>query len=98
MTAPSKPPVVKTASACVHTGMCVFRGFLIGTDGANDPTVCVYDGTTAAGEKVVPTSSYDASVLGLNGVSGMQQYCYNGLYIDITCVGVVEVVVQYTPL
>jgi hypothetical protein len=90
-------PVKKTSSGIVYTGPCIFRGFLLGTDGVNDPTITIYNAVTAAGEEVIPTCSYDASALGLNGVTGIMQYCENGLYLEITCAGSVEVVPQYSP-
>lgn len=91
----SEKPAKKTASALVHTGPCIFRGFLLGTDGVNDPVITIFNNTTNSGEEVVPTATYDASALGLNGVTGKQQYCDTGLYIEITCAGAVEVVLEY---
>jgi hypothetical protein len=90
-------PEKKTASGIVYTGRCIFQGFLLGTDGTNDPVVTIYNNTAASGQEVIPTATYDASALGLNGVSGIKQYCDMGLYVEITCAGSVEVVVQYTP-
>jgi len=94
----SQAPVKKTSSAVVYTGACVFNGFLIGTDGVNDPTITFYDNTAASGEEIIPTCVYDASALGLNGVTGINQYCSTGIYLEITCSGTVEVVPQYTPI
>ena len=95
----SKTPTKITASAIVHTGPCVFRGLLLGTDGANDPVITVYNGLDNTGEEIVPTCTYDASALGLNGVLGMEPGVYfdTGIYIEITCAGTVEVVPQYAP-
>lgn len=95
----STTPTKKTESAIVYTGACVFRGILLGTDGANDPTITVYDGTSNAGTEILPTCTYDASALGLNGVTGINPgiYCSTGLYVEITCAGTVEVIVNYTP-
>lgn len=94
----STVPAIVTSSALVYTGACIFHGILMGTDGVNDPTITVYNNTSAAGNKVIPTATYDASLLGINGVTGMKQNCNNGLYVEITCAGSVEVVVQYAPL
>lgn len=49
---------------------CFFWGYLIGMDGSNDPTVTVHDhnAAAAAGPEVVPSNTYDASALGVNGV------------------------------
>ena len=93
----SAEPAKKTASALICTGPCVFRGFLLGTDGVNDPVITIFNNTEASGEEVIPTCTYDSSALGLNGVTGIMQYCDKGLYLEITCAGTVEVVPQYTP-
>ena len=91
----SKEPTKFTASGVVHTGPCVFMGFLIGTDGVTDPVITIYNGTDNSGEEIVPTCTYDGSAYGLNGATGLHQYCDKGLYIEIT--GSVEVVMQYAP-
>jgi len=95
----SKTPTKISASAIVNTGKCVFRGFLLGTDGVNDPVITVYNGLDNSGGEIVPTCTYDASALGLNGVTGIDPgiYCDVGLYIEITCAGAVEVVPHYAP-
>jgi len=90
----STTPTKIISSTTVFTGACSFRGFLIGTDGVNDPVITIYDGTSNAGAEIVPTATYDASQLGLNGVTGLNPgvKCNTGLYIEITCDGTVEVV------
>lgn len=94
----SVKPTTKTASGVVYAYPCIFHGFLIGTDGVNDPTITFYDHASAAsGQEIVPTATYDASALGLNGVTGMYQYYANGIYLSITCAGTVEVTPQYAP-
>ena len=74
-----------TSSGIARTGSCLLKGLLIGTDGTNDPTVTLFDNTSAAGTEIIPTVTYDASVLGLNGVSlppgGI--HCTNGIYCEI---------------
>lgn len=94
---PSQKPANFTASGLVHSGPCIFQGFILGTDGTNDPAITIYNSVAASGSEVVPTATYDASLLGLNGVTGMHQWCDTGLYIGITCDGTVEVSVQYIP-
>jgi len=71
----------------------------VGTDGLNNPTVTIYDNTSAAGNEVVPTAEYDASVLGMNGGLGVQVLCVNGLYVEISFAGAgaTEVVVYWAP-
>jgi hypothetical protein len=65
----------------------------------NDPVITVYNGLDNSGGEIVPTCTYDASALGLNGVTGIDPgiYCDVGLYIEITCAGAVEVVPHYAP-
>jgi hypothetical protein len=65
-------------------------------DGANDPTITVYDNAAAAsGEELVPSTDYDASALGLNGAWGPSVLATSGIYIEITCAGACEVTVLY---
>jgi len=86
----------KTASGIVYTGECAFLAFFIGTDGANDPIVTIYDGIDNTGTEIMPTNPYDASVLGLNGaILKVPIMCWTGIYIEITCSGTVEVVTHY---
>jgi len=86
-----------TATGIITNRSCNFMGFLVGTDGTNDPTVTIHSGTTATGNEIVPTNTTDASVLNLDGfmVGGDGIRCDNGLYCVIACVGVVEIVVYY---
>jgi hypothetical protein len=91
----SAPASKKTSSGLVVAGTSIFHGFLIGTDGINDPVITIYDNTKAEGEEIVPTATYDASQLGINGVTGVNMVCVNGIYVSITCAGACEVVVQY---
>ena len=76
-----------TASGLIRTGSGLFYGFLVGTDGANDPTISIFDNTTNSGAEIVPTNTYDASVLGLNGIALPGIHCTNGIYIEITLGG-----------
>ena len=88
-----------TASGIANSGPCDFRGMLVGTDGANDPTVTVYDNTAASGNEVIPTVTFDAASNGLNGVTlpGDGARCDTGIYVGITIgAGNVEVVIYYT--
>ena len=67
---------------------CRLNGFLIGTDGVNDPTIAFYDGSDATGIKRVPSNTYDASALGLNGFVSLGYKTGiefdSGMYIDIS--------------
>lgn len=78
-----------------YTGPCIFHGFLIGCDGVTDPVITVFNNTSASGQEVVPTTTFDGSALGLSGVTGQNKLCSIGLYIQIT--GTVEVVPDFTP-
>jgi hypothetical protein len=89
-----------TETGQVVSGPVRFHGFVLGTDGANDPTVTLEDsdGTKNSGE-IVPTATYDATALGLNGMTGLPLggiLCNHGVYITITCAGTVEVTVFYS--
>ena len=88
-------PTRLTSSAAVHSGACFLGSVLIGTDGVNDPVVAVYNNTSASdATRVVPSVTYDASVLGLNGVVlEFAMYCDTGLYVNITNIGSGEVIV-----
>ena len=86
----------KTASGIVYTGECLFNAFFIGTNGVNDPTITIYDGTDNTGDEIIPTNVYDASLLGLNSaVLKCPVKCWTGIYVEIDCAGAVEVVVHY---
>ena len=86
----------KTVSGVIITGESHFFGFTLGTDGINDPTVTLYDNTAASGDEIVPTTTYDASALGLNGMLlGNPLYCANGIYVELSAAGTKEIVIYY---
>jgi len=83
-----------TVSGIAHTGPCWMYDVLLGTDGVNDPTIAVYDGLDTSGEKKIPTNTYDAALLGLNGVIfNAKRRCSKGIYVEISCAGAVEVII-----
>jgi hypothetical protein len=85
-----------TSSSVVSTKQCILFGMLLGLDGANDPTITIYNGTDNTGTELVPTNDYDASALNLNGLTiPYGKKAYNGIYVEITCAGAVEVVIDY---
>ena len=88
---------VNDSSATAVTGRCKYWGILVGTDGTNDPTISVYDNTSAAGTELVPTCEFDASAKGYNGVMLNQGVdCSNGIHVAITlAAGNVEIIVYY---
>lgn len=71
-----------------HPAICA--GFLLGTDSTNDPTVGAAspDGLRL----ILPTSTYDASALNLNGYQGQWRHCKDGISLTVTCAGTVYVV------
>ena len=79
-----------TESGSIINVPCWFVNFKLGSDNANDPQVTVYDSNGApAGTptELVPTNPYDASAMGLNGISGDQSYARYGIYVVIEAVG-----------
>ena len=88
-------PKKMTASGAVFTGAGNITGMLVGTDGTNDPTITIDDSTDGSGTDVVPTTTYDASVLGLNGFMRVLIPCNAGAYITISNLGTGEVVCYY---
>ena len=94
---PEATSKVLTASGLVTKGRAKILGMLIGMDGVNDPTITVYDGLDNSGEVKIPTSTYDASALGLNGVEKSYLLrCATGIYVEISGLGSGEVVIYYT--
>jgi len=73
----------------------LLAGFVSGGDSVNDYEMTITDGN--GGEEVVPTATYDATALGLNGalLGGHLVDCPNGIYVTITCGGAMEVTIYY---
>ena len=91
--------VYKTASGVVTTKPAGLVSMQIGMDGTNDPTITIYNGTDNSGVEVVPTNTYDASLLGLSGFEGATiKDCPNGIYLEITCAGDCEVILGIIPI
>lgn len=88
-----------TESGQIYTGECLLLDVLIGLDGVNDRAVSVFDGTSSSGVEKLPTNTYDASKLGLNGVVWQfARKCDTGIYVLIGAgSGTIEVVVGYCP-
>lgn len=88
-----------TTSGMVYTGKSLLFDILIGLDGVNDPTISVFDGTDSGGVEKLPTNTYDASKLGLNGVTWqIPRLMDTGIYVLIAlAAGDVEVVGGYRP-
>jgi len=96
--APSRSPITIRSSGLVYGGRCIFHGYMVGTDGVNDPTVTIRDSVlSSGGNEVVPAATYDASLQGMNGATGLRVLCENGLYVDVSCAGSVKVVLYFAP-
>lgn len=80
---------------------CTFYGFALGMDGSADVQITVFDSkttTTTGMEEIVPTNTYDASALGLNGCSFPQGIsCNYGIAVTAASAawGACEVTVYY---
>jgi len=85
------------SSAVAVRGQGLLYNMQIGCDGSNDPIVTIYDGESATNAKeIVPTCTYDASALGMNGfTSTVGKKFIKGLYVEITCGGTVEVILDW---
>lgn len=85
-----------SSSQSITTDRAVLAGMQLGTDSLNDPTITVYDGADNSGNEIVPTTTYDASALGLNGfVASYDKKAYNGIYVEISGAGAVEVSIDW---
>ena len=74
-----------TVSGILWAGPCVLCGFLVGTDGVNDPTLTFYNGLAAVPNgDVVPTTTFESSTFGFNGfMPQIQIDCPAGLYVEV---------------
>lgn len=93
-------PYRATASALIFTGAGFLFSMLLGSDTINDPVVSVHDalnGDTATNE-IIPSNTYDASALGINGLAlHFAKHFSTGLYLKIANIGSGSVVVDYRP-
>lgn len=89
-----------TDSGVVCNEACLWGGYLIGLDGANDQEVTLYDNASeASGEKAKPTQTIDGGSEAENGVVLFAPVkCTNGLYYDKgSSGGSREITVYYLP-
>jgi hypothetical protein len=93
----TKPTRIQ-ASTVIHDVPCFLMKIVIGSDGTNNPVVAAYneeDNSATAGKEILPSQTYDAVALGMNGVVyQFAEYCDAGLYIEITNLGTGSVVVS----
>jgi len=80
-----------TYSALIYSGSCWFVNFKLGMDNANDPQITVYDTIVApvpgTDTELVPTNPYDASAMGLNGISQDESFARRGIWLVVTAIG-----------
>ena len=87
-----------STSQIITSNSAVLMGMQLGTDSLNNPTVTVYDGTDNSGNEIVPTATYKATDLGLNGLAiPYDKDAPNGIYVEISVAGggSVEVTIDY---
>ncbi len=85
-------------STQIHTGKGYLFSLLVGVDTVNNPVIAAYDdeGGATAANQIIPSTTYDATALGLNGV--VLQFAKNfdtGLYISIANIGSGSVIVDW---
>ena len=91
-------PIRITASTLIHTGEGFLFSFLIGTDTVNDPVFAIYDDADGAtpGNQIVPSTTYDASILGINGaVFKVSKNFTTGLYVAIANIGTGSIILDW---
>ena len=79
-----------TESGVITKSPALCAGFLLGTDSTNDPTIGLWNNPGT--RLIIPTCTYDASALGLNGASTKWRHCADGLSLAVTCAGTVYIV------
>ena len=79
-----------TNSGVITKSPALCAGYLIGTDSTNDPTIGLWNNPGT--KLIIPTATYDASALGLNGASTTWRHCADGLSLVVTCAGTVYIV------
>lgn len=92
------PSTEKSADASITTGQGYFHGVLIGC--ASGVTVDIYDNTSAAGRKLIPTQYFPGSATNQTHSIDMGTYgvFYNtGVYVDVTTSGTLRYMVYFTP-
>jgi len=90
-------PTRITESTLIHSGPNFLMDIIIGSDGTNNPTVACYneaDDSKTATARVIPSQTYDAIALGLNGiVLQFARFNNTGLYVEVSNLGSGEIVV-----
>ena len=84
--------------ALVFTGRVYLEGITVTTDETNAVTMDVYDNTSAAAPKVIQTLVFKTSAtetVASVGFGGSGKPMRTGIYVDVTCAGVVKYMVHY---
>jgi hypothetical protein len=85
-----------TTSGQVSVSRANLLGVLLGTDGINNVRFSCHNGVANTDQKVVPSSTYDATALGLNGVMfTFLVHCPAGIYFSEESGSNYECIVYY---
>lgn len=85
-----------TTSSAIVSGASVFHGLVMETDGINDVTFAVYNGTSAAGTLITTSSLKITGSDNWNVLDSVLPIgCANGIYVDVTCSGTYKYMVYY---
>ena len=89
-------PTRIVTTTTIHSAACYLASILVGTDGVSDPVVAVYNNTSAVDTtRIIPSVTYDASALGLNGVvMEFLTKCTTGLHVVVSNLGSGEVIIN----
>ena len=89
----------RTSSGQVTSKESFLLGVLLGTDGVNDVRFSMHNGTDNGDPEVIPSCTYDASALGMNGVMlPFNAYCPDGIYLNVESGSNYEIVTFYVDL
>jgi hypothetical protein len=84
-------PAAITSDGMGCTGKCYMTGLTVYTDGTNDATVVVYNGTSTAGQEVFRTKVFGG--LYADKISWTYPLaCEQGIYLDLTGTGAAAIV------
>jgi len=74
----------KTSSALIYTGECILKGAFLYTDGTNDASLIIYDGTTATGKILREVHAKGADGKGPFGDTAIFVRAKTGVYGELT--------------
>lgn len=75
---------------------CIYYGISVKPDGINDVVLNIYDSLDASGDRLLPSEiSIPAASRLTSFMSQAGLWCYNGIYVDVTCSGIYEYQVYY---